>query len=81
MYLRCAVYILKCRNGTFYTGYTTSISRRIKEHKKGEVSYTKDKLPIELIHISFFSDKQLAYDYERYLKSGSGKAFMKWHLI
>lgn len=46
----------------------------MKEHQKGEVAYTKDKLPIELVHISFFSDKLLAYNFERYLKSGSGKA-------
>ncbi len=75
MDLPYAVYLLKCANGTFYTGYTTNITNRLKAHRKGEVSFTKDKLPVELIHLSLFKDKKLAYDFERYLKSGSGRAF------
>jgi len=75
MTLPYAVYILKCANNTYYTGYTTNIDNRLKAHRNKEVHYTKDKLPVELVHISFFSDKQKAYDFERYLKSGSGMAF------
>jgi putative endonuclease len=44
-------------------------------HQKGEVHFTKDKLPIELVHLSLFPDKKRACDFERYLKSGSGAAF------
>ena len=75
MILPYAVYILKCADNTYYTGYTTNIKNRLKAHSNKEVHYTKDKLPVELIHISFFSDKQKAYNFERYLKSGSGIAF------
>jgi putative endonuclease len=55
--------------------------RRLKEHLTGQVSYTKNKRPIVLVHISLFEDLLKAYDFERYLKSGSGKAFMKRHLV
>lgn len=81
MELPYAVYILKCSNKTYYTGYTTNIENRLKAHNKGEVHYTKDKLPLELVHLSLFANKQKAYDFERYLKTGSGIAFRNKRLI
>ncbi|MEX0360942.1 GIY-YIG nuclease family protein [Flagellimonas sp.] len=81
MTLPYSVYILKCSNGQFYTGFSANLKQRLKAHAKGEVSFTKDKLPIELIHVSTFSNKLKAYDFERYLKSGSGIAFRNKRLI
>jgi putative endonuclease len=81
MKLLYTVYILKCSNNTYYTGFTKNINNRLRAHKNKEVHYTKDKLPIELVHLSQFSDKQKAYDFERYLKSGSGKAFRNKRLL
>ncbi len=81
MFLPYAVYIIECKDGTYYTGFTTNISRRLNDHLNGEVEYTRRRLPIKIIHISLFTDKRKAYDFERYLESGSGKAFMKRHLI
>ena len=81
MILLYAVYILKCNNETYYTGFTTNIKNRLQAHNNKEVHYTKDKLPIKLIHISFFNDKIKAYDFERYLKTGSGIAFRNKRLI
>ena len=56
MNLRFAVYILQCSNNTYYTGFTTNIRNRLKAHSKGEVHYTKDKLPIKLVHLSYFKN-------------------------
>ena len=81
MELPYAVYILKCANGKYYTGYTANITNRLKAHNKGEVHFTKDKLPIQLVHLSYCIEKQIAYDFERYLKSGSGIAFKNKRLI
>ena len=81
MSLPYAVYILKCSKGKFYTGYTSNMANRLKSHEKGEVHFTKDKLPVELIHLSQFANKQKAYDFERYLKSGSGIAFRNKRLV
>jgi putative endonuclease len=81
MKLPYAVYILKCNDKTFYTGFTTKIESRLKAHNKGEVHYTKSRLPIELVHLSLFKNNQKAYDIERYLKSGSGIAFRNKRLI
>lgn len=81
MKLNYSVYILKCKNGQFYTGFTTNLENRIKAHNNGEVSFTKDKLPIELVSLIHFENKQKAYDFERYLKSGSGIAFRNKRLV
>ncbi len=43
------VYILKCADGTFYTGATKDLERRIAEHNAGKASkYTRIRLPVEL---------------------------------
>ena len=81
MELPFAVYILKCSDKTYYTGFTTNIDKRIIAHNNKEVHYTQDKLPIQLVHLSLFKDKQKAYDFERYLKTGSGIAFRNKRLI
>ena len=75
------VYILKCNNNSYYTGCTNNLDNRLVRHKKGTVHYTKDKLPIELITYIAFSDKYKAYNFEKYLKSGSGFAFRNKRLI
>ena len=81
MELPYVVYILKCANGKYYTGYTTNIKERLKDHQNGEVHFTKDKLPVKLLHLSLFDNKQKAYDFERYLKNGSGSAFRNKRLV
>lgn len=69
------VYILKCYDGTYYTGCTNKIDRRLEEHRNGKVSYTKDKLPLTLSWYCAFPEKHIAFQFEKYLKSGSGIAF------
>ena len=76
-----AVYILQCANSQHYTGFTTNIAKRLKAHSAGEVHFTKDKLPVKVVHLSYFKNKQKAYDFDRYLKSGSGIAFRNKRLI
>jgi putative endonuclease len=75
------VYILKCSNNSFYTGCTNNLDNRIEKHNKGQVHYTKDKLPVELVTYIAFHDKYKAYEFEKYLKSGSGIAFRNKRLV
>jgi predicted GIY-YIG superfamily endonuclease len=75
------VYILKCSDKSYYTGCTNNLEDRLKRHNKGQVYFTKDKLPVELITYISFSDKYKAYKFEKYLKSGSGTAFRNKRLI
>ena len=69
------VYLVKCSDNTIYTGCTQNIEERLKRHYKGEVLYTSTRLPLELITYIAFTDKLKAFQFEKYLKSGSGKAF------
>jgi predicted GIY-YIG superfamily endonuclease len=75
------VYILLCNNNTYYTGCTNDLKKRIERHNKGQVHYTKDKLPLKLITFSAFTDKYKAFEFEKYLKSGSGIAFRNKRLV
>jgi len=73
------VYILNCSNNKSYTGCTDDLKERIERHNKGYVPATKNILPIELNCYFAFSNKYTAFNFEKYLKSGSGRAFMKKH--
>jgi predicted GIY-YIG superfamily endonuclease len=75
------VYILKCSDNTYYTGCTSDLDDCMRRHSKGENTYTKERLPVNLIGYTTFTDKYKAYEFEKYLKSGSGKAFAKKRLI
>ena len=75
------VYILECNDGLPYTGCTDDLKDRIDRHQKGQVPATKNRLPIKLISYFAFSNKYSAFNFEKYLKSGSGRAFLKKHRI
>lgn len=74
------VYSLKCRDG-FYVGCTDNLKDRIARHLKGQVLATKDRLPIKLDFYFALDDKYKAFKLEKYFKSGSGRAFIKKHLL
>ncbi|MGE0824575.1 MAG: GIY-YIG nuclease family protein [Candidatus Binatia bacterium] len=45
----CFVYILRCRDGSLYTGVTTDVARRLSQHQCGKASkYTRTRLPVTL---------------------------------
>lgn len=75
------VYILKCLDGSFYTGCTGDLKERLKRHENGYVAYTSTRLPVSLVSCITFHSKYKAYEFEKYLKSGSGKAFAKKRLL
>ena len=45
------IYILKCRDNTYYAGITINIKRRIKEHNRGENKYTSNRRPLNIKYI------------------------------
>jgi predicted GIY-YIG superfamily endonuclease len=71
------VYILRCNDGATYTGCTQDLRERFQRHTNGYVPATKPLLPVELIFYCAFKDKYKAFAFEKYLKSGSGRAFMQ----
>ena len=75
------VYILLCSDGKYYTGCTSNFDERLQRHQKGYVDSIKNKLPVKLFFYCTFTDKSKAFEFEKYLKSGSGMAFRNKHLI
>ena len=74
------IYSLKCRDG-FYIGCTDNLRDRVERHQKGYVPATADRLPIKLDFYFGITDRYKAFEFERYLKSGSGRAFIKKHFL
>ena len=64
-----------------YVGCTNNIDRRISDHNSHKVHYTKDKTLVCVITYIVFTDKFKAFEFEKYLKTGSGIAFRNRHLI
>ncbi|MDP3764450.1 MAG: GIY-YIG nuclease family protein [bacterium] len=76
------VYVLKSlRDNSFYKGVTADLKKRILEHNSGLAKYSSFKKPFKLVWYSAFSNKEKAYKFEKYIKSGSGFAFVNKHLI
>jgi putative endonuclease len=72
------VYILKCDDGSFYTGYTTDVERRVREHDRGEgAKYTRGRTPVELVHRERFESKSAAMSREYEIKQLS-QAEKEW---
>ena len=74
------VYSLKCKDG-YYVGCTDNLKDRVDRHANGHVAATSNRLPITLKFYFAIDGKYQAFKFEKYLKSGSGRAFIKKHFI
>ena len=76
------VYILQSIDAPprFYIGITGNLEARLQEHNSGDVTHTAKFGPWSLKTYVAFSDRKKAFAFEKYLKSGSGRAFAKKHL-
>ena len=71
------VYVLKCRDGSFYTGYTDDVQKRLKMHEEGKASkYTRSRLPVEIVAQWSFESKSDAMKHEIMFKSLTRKEKM-----
>ncbi|MFH0986339.1 MAG: GIY-YIG nuclease family protein [Candidatus Omnitrophota bacterium] len=65
-----------------YIGYTTNITQRMIAHNgKKATGYSNHYAPWKLETSVVFHEKKLALEFERYLKSGSGQAFLMKHFL
>lgn len=67
------VYILKCSDNSYYTGVTSDLEKRIKQHKEGAFlyCYTFVKRPIQLMFYREFDDNMKAIKFEKQVKGWS----------
>ena len=72
------VYILRCGDGTLYTGITDNISRRLAVHRSGKgAKYTRSRRPVELVYYEEFSTKMEAMSREYAIKQMNRKEKLK----
>ena len=63
------MYVLECRDGSYYTGYTNDVKRRLAVHNSGKgAKYTRARLPVKLIYAQGFAGKAEAMSAEALLK-------------
>jgi putative endonuclease len=63
------LYIIRCKNKSLYTGITTDVKRRFKEHQEGKGSkYLRGKSPLELVFMKKIGKKGLALRIENAIK-------------
>ncbi|MGH2890233.1 MAG: GIY-YIG nuclease family protein [Solirubrobacteraceae bacterium] len=63
------VYVLRCRDGSLYTGWTTDLERRLARHRAGRASrYTASRLPVDLVLAVAMEDRSAARREEARIK-------------
>jgi putative endonuclease len=63
------VYIVRCADGTLYTGWTTDVARRVAEHNAGRgAAYTRQRGPVELVYSETLPDRSAAMRREEEIK-------------
>ena len=63
------VYILRCADGSLYTGWTNDLEKRVKTHNAGKgAKYTKTRLPVELVYYEEYEEKGEALSREFSIK-------------
>ena len=63
------VYVVECSDGSYYTGYTTDVERRVAEHNDGRgAKYTRGRRPVRLVHVESYETQSAAMQREYAIK-------------
>ncbi len=63
------VYILRCADGSYYTGHTDNLESRVAAHERGDISgYTESRQPVQLVFTEEFPSRADALGRERQIK-------------
>jgi len=67
--MRWKHYVLRCSDGSYYSGSTTDLRRRVYEHNQGKGSkYTRSRLPVNIIYFESYPDRSSAQKAEAAFK-------------
>jgi len=75
------VYVLTDEHGRSYVGVTSNVEQRVETHNRGASAHTARYRPWGLAVAIELRSEELALRFERYLKSGSGRAFARRHFL
>ena len=68
------IYILKCADGSYYTGHTNNLEKRLVEHQTGEIpGYTSKRKPVTLVFCEEMQSRHDVFARERQIKGWSRK--------
>lgn len=72
-------YMVKCADGTLYTGWTNNVEKRLKAHNEGKAGakYTRTKRPVELVYYEGYATKEEAMSREYAIKQLTRKEKLK----
>ena len=66
------MYILECRDGTYYTGSTIDLTRRLAQHESGEgANYIRKRLPVKLVYSEEYDRIDIAFHREKQVQNWS----------
>ncbi len=72
--MTCYTYILRCADGTLYTGWTNDLTKRVQAHNDGTgAKYTRSRRPVTLVYSESFETKEEALRREAQIKHMSRK--------
>ncbi|WP_409303617.1 GIY-YIG nuclease family protein [Peribacillus sp. SCS-155] len=72
-------YVLRCRDLTYYAGYTNNLEERIKKHNEGKgAKYTRGRVPVELVFFQTFDNKRDALQAEYRFKQLTRRQKEEW---
>lgn len=76
------VYMIRCKDGSLYTGWTNNLEKRFRNHCEGKgAKYTRGRGPLELVYYEVFEDKREAmrreYEIKQLKKSEKEKLIQK----
>jgi len=68
------LYILECADGSYYTGSTWNLEKRLWEHQNGEgANHAKKRLPVKLVYCEYYDRVEDAFNREKQIQSWSRK--------
>ena len=73
----CVYVLLSLKDAKFYTGYTTDLPARLKDHNEGRTTSTAKRRPFRLVFSEFYLSKEDALRRERYFKTTAGKRVLR----
>ena len=81
--MKSVVYVLRSvpSPDQYYVGVTSDVDGRLSQHNSGDSEYTSHLRPWQLVATINFASETSALAFEKYLKTGSGRAFAKRHFV
>ena len=74
-------YVLySARDGEWYTGATSDLKARVRDHQQGQVRSTRKRMPLDLVYYEACRSQVDSFRRERYLKTGRGKRYLRQRL-